>query len=146
MCTFLHILGLIVWCFRCLSSSSSSQTQRSQQPPFSPSQPLSPDVALPFNNLDPFAAKQMAALQATSIAKAGNRSAPGGVTSASYFGGLSTHQSSRPEATPIVEANGHFSFSSPPGIQGQGPPSNVSTPTLPFWARNLISTPCYTAS
>ncbi|KAI0335418.1 hypothetical protein GY45DRAFT_1431031 [Cubamyces sp. BRFM 1775] len=42
---------------------------------------------LPFN-LDPFTAKQMAALQATSLAKAANRSAPGG-TSASYFGGMS---------------------------------------------------------
>ncbi|OSD03539.1 hypothetical protein PYCCODRAFT_1476932 [Trametes coccinea BRFM310] len=55
-----------------------------------PSNPM-PNPNLPFNvaNLDPFTAKQMAALQATSLAKAANRSAPGG-TSASYFGGLSS--------------------------------------------------------
>lgn len=45
-----------------------------------------------FGGLDGFAAKQMAALQATSLAKAGNRSAPGG-TSVPYFGGLLTPQS-----------------------------------------------------
>ena len=45
-----------------------------------------------FGGLEGFAAKQMAALQATSLAKAGNRSAPGG-TSVPYFGGLLTPQS-----------------------------------------------------
>lgn len=41
--------------------------------------------------LDPYTAKQMAALQATSLAKAANRSAPGG-TSGPNFGGLSMNQ------------------------------------------------------
>lgn len=62
----------------------------------------------------------MAALQATSIAKAGNRYAPGGVSSASYFGGLSTHQLSRPEASASTELNNNAfpSAALQPGQQG----------------------------
>lgn len=60
--------------------------------------------ALPFN-LDPSTAKQMAALQATSLAKAANRSVPGG-TSAPYFGGLSSNQHSRPDH-PNSASDGH---------------------------------------
>ncbi|KAH9937577.1 uncharacterized protein B0H18DRAFT_1113394 [Fomitopsis serialis] len=58
-----------------------------------------------FGGLDAFTAKQMAALQATSLAKAGNRSAPGG-TSVPYFGGLLTPQSqtSGPPALPPPDA------------------------------------------
>lgn len=83
--------------WRLVSDTYPVSRSSSQHAPFSPStpQPGTPDGSLPFNNLDPLTAKQMAALQATSIAKAGNRSAPGGVTSASYFGGLSTHQMPR---------------------------------------------------
>lgn len=44
----------------------------------------------------------MAALHATNLAKAGNRYAPGGVSSAPYFGGLSSHHLPRPES---VEPN-----------------------------------------
>ena len=69
--------------------------------------------------LDPFTAKQMAALQATSLAKAGNRSAPGG-TSAPYLGGMSTNQSlahSRPD-------EGH-AFSPLLDLQAPNLPMNV---------------------
>ena len=103
-----------------------SHPQPSPQPPFSPSvpPPISPDGGLSFNNLDPYAAKQMAALQATSLAKAGNRYAPGGVTSASYFGGLSNHQLSRPDASSATELN-NFS----PSLQ---------QPTLPQAVTNNV--------
>ncbi|GBE78317.1 hypothetical protein SCP_0112020 [Sparassis crispa] len=47
--------------------------------------------------LDQYTAKQMAALQATSLAKAGNRSAPGG-TSVPYFGGMQSSAHPRPDA------------------------------------------------
>ncbi|KAI0704912.1 hypothetical protein BC835DRAFT_1315745 [Cytidiella melzeri] len=101
---------------------SESWTLMLQHAPFSPSS--TQDESLPFNNLDPFTAKQMAALQATSIAKAGNRSAPGGVTSASYFGGLSTHQ--------MLPSHGHSALTTEPtgdypqSLQLQGNPSSLS--------------------
>ena len=76
---------------------------------------------MPFN-LDPYTAKQMALLQATSLAKAGNRSAPGG-TSASYFGGMSLNHSNRPDPALGQEMN----------------PSNLAAVpgmSLPFPAQN----------
>ena len=60
---------------------------------------------LPFN-LDPFTAKQMAALQATSLAKAANRSAPGG-TSASYFGGMSMNPNTAQLQQPLLPQHHH---------------------------------------
>lgn len=80
---------------------------------------------MPFN-LDPYAAKQMALLQATSLAKAGNRSAPGG-TSASYFGGMSLNNSNRPDPALGQEMN-PSSFATVPGMSfpAQSHQSNVS--------------------
>lgn len=74
----------------------------------------------------------MAALQATSIAKAGNRYAPGGGTSApSYFGGLSTHQLPRTDSSSSAPELSSF----PPsisaqqqGAQGPSLPPNVNSP------------------
>jgi hypothetical protein len=111
----------------------------SQHAPFSPSssnQPGAGDGSLPFSNLDPFAAKQMAALQATSIAKAGNRSAPGGVTSASYFGGLSTHQMPRSASNPSLEPT-----AGPPLLQGNSPSHNV-TCSLPLFVLPVVAHSC----
>ncbi|GJE86009.1 ARID/BRIGHT DNA binding domain-containing protein [Phanerochaete sordida] len=97
------------------------------QGPFSPAQPpVSPDGALSFNNLDPYTAKQMAALQATSLAKAGNRYAPGGGTSASsYFGGLSTHQLPRTDSSSSAPELASF----PPSISAQQ--QGAQGPSLP---------------
>ena len=69
----------------------------------------------------------MAALQATSLAKAGNRYAPGGVTSGAYFGGMSTHQSSRPDSTSLPDLN-NIASAAQQGPPGQ--PSNVNMPVL----------------
>lgn len=71
----------------------------------------------------------MAALQATSLAKAGNRYAPGGVTSASYFGGLSNHQLSRPDASSTTELN-NFPPSLHQTTQPQAVPNNVRDPRI----------------
>ena len=112
-----------------------THSQPSPQPPFSPSASgqATPDGPFNFDNLDPNAAKQMAALQATSLAKAGNRYAPGGVTSASYFGGLSNHQLSRLDASSTTELN-NFSPSLQQGPQAQAVPTNVNPPTLRVYA------------
>lgn len=81
--------------------------------------------ALPFN-LDPFTAKQMAALQATSLAKAANRSAPGG-TSAAYFGGMSTNQSNS-----LSAPHDSHPFAPLSDLQAPNPPMNVRpSPPLP---------------
>lgn len=74
----------------------------------------------------------MAALQATSLAKSANRSAPGGVTSASYFGGLSAHQLSRPDSSSSSQEPNHFSFSGLPNSQAQGPSANVGSARTPL--------------
>ncbi|KAH8100630.1 hypothetical protein BXZ70DRAFT_938118 [Cristinia sonorae] len=71
--------------------------------------------------MDPFAAKQMAALQATSLAKAANRSAPGG-TSASYFGGMSSNNPTRPDLSSgqdIMNGNQPFPPNAMPAFQAQ---------------------------
>lgn len=91
-------------------------------------------------NLDPFTAKQMAALQATSLAKAGNRSVPGatsGATSAPYFGGMSTNQTqlhSRPDS------QDSHAFPPLPDLQAPIPPMNVR-PFLPSDPLRLHSPP-----
>lgn len=74
-----------------------------------------------FGGLEGFAAKQMAALQATSLAKAGNRSAPGG-TSVPYFGGLLTPQSQtvHPQGV-LVPASMALAANSQPGLPLSGP-------------------------
>ena len=117
-------------------SPKSRPPTRSQQPSFTSaaSPNITPDAAsgLPFA-LDPNTAKQMAALQATSLAKVANRSAPGGVTSASYFGGLSNHQLSRLDASSTTELN-NFSPSLQQGPQAQAVPTNVNPPTLRVYA------------
>ncbi|KAI0757114.1 hypothetical protein C8Q80DRAFT_1265086 [Daedaleopsis nitida] len=76
-----------------------------------------------MGHLDPFT-KQMAALQATSLAKAGNRSAPGG-TSAGYFGGMASSETaahSRPDDS--------HAFPPLPDLQAPNPHMNVR-PFLP---------------
>ncbi|KAJ3529358.1 hypothetical protein NM688_g7866 [Phlebia brevispora] len=98
-----------------------------QQPSFSSAGPpnISSDAAssLPFT-LDSNTAKQMAALQATSLAKVANRSAPGGVTSASYFGGLSAHQLSRPDSSSSSQETSNFPFPGLSNLQTHGPSTN----------------------
>ncbi|KAI0961434.1 hypothetical protein AcV7_000535 [Taiwanofungus camphoratus] len=97
------------------------------QPAFpSPASLSVSDGSLPFN-LDPYTAKQMAALQATSLAKAGNRSAPGG-TSVPYFGGMSMNQPhpglSRPDAP--QELHSH-AFGGLPDFQAPNQQPNPNT-------------------
>nr|VWO96783.1 ARID domain-containing protein [Ganoderma boninense] len=77
--------------------------------------------ALPFH-LDPSTAKQMAALQATSLAKAANRSAPGG-TSAAYFGGMSTNQSNS-----LSAPHDSHPFAPLPDLQAPNPHMNPPQP------------------
>lgn len=84
---------------------------------------------MPFPGMDSYAAKQMAALQATSLAKAANRSAPGG-TSASYFGGMSINSPTRPDLSSgqeIMNGNPSFPPSGMTGFQAQQHLPNVSS-------------------
>ncbi|KAL4243558.1 hypothetical protein ABKN59_001121 [Abortiporus biennis] len=87
-----------------------------------------PDPSMPFN-LDPYTAKQMALLQATSLAKAGNRSAPGG-TSASYFGGMSLNNSSRPDSSSPQDMNAAPAPGGLPNFQGQSQQPSSPQATL----------------
>ena len=82
------------------------------------------DTSLSFG-LDPYTAKQMAALQATSLAKAGNRSAPGG-TSVPNFGGMSMNQPSPfPRSDSGAQQDNH-AFSAVSDLQASNQQLNVS--------------------
>ena len=123
-----------------------------QQNPFPPNLlNASTDGSMPFSGMDPYAAKQMAALQATSLAKAANRSAPGG-TSASYFGGMSINNPTRPDPSSgqeIMNGNPPFPPSGMSGFQAQQHLPNVSRSTSPLSPLYVVSmsyqVPCHSS-
>ncbi|CAL1696053.1 unnamed protein product [Somion occarium] len=100
------------------------------QPSLFQSQNGSSDPSMPFS-LDPYTAKQMAALQATSLAKVGNRSAPGG-TSAGYFGGMSINNPNRSDPAMGQEMNA-TAFATMPSVSfpAQSQPPNPQPPSNP---------------